>query len=147
MFQSKFSFKDYKVLSLYVYVYLLQQVGDMVYCRLLVANKDMEPEVVCIDGQGRSSGMGVVRNGGFLFTTSLNLVRKWVSASVWWMVVMFLLQHAVELLWCIMVAIWAFAAESGLKRVCGTISEWQKWVSASAWRMVMFLLWHAVELL
>ena len=76
MFQSKFSFKDYKVLSLYVYVYLLQQVGDMVYCRLLVANKDMEPEVVCIDGQGRSSGMGVVRNGGFLFTTSLNLVRK-----------------------------------------------------------------------
>ena len=55
---------------------LLQQVGDMVYCRLLVANKDMEPEVVCIDGQGRSGGMGVVRNGGFLFTTSLNLVRK-----------------------------------------------------------------------
>ena len=54
----------------------LCQVGDMVYCRLLVANKDMEPEVVCIDGQGRSSGMGVVRNGGFLFKTSLNLVRK-----------------------------------------------------------------------
>ena len=50
--------------------------GDIVYCRLLVANKDMEPEVVCIDGQGRSSGMGVVRNGGFLFKTSLNLVRK-----------------------------------------------------------------------
>ena len=55
---------------------LLHQVGDMIYCRLLVANKDMEPEVVCIDRHGRSSGMGVVRNGGFLFKTALNLVRK-----------------------------------------------------------------------
>ncbi|KAK7101139.1 exosome complex component RRP40-like [Littorina saxatilis] len=52
------------------------KVGDIVYSRLLVANKDMEPEVVCIDSHGRSSGMGVIRSGGFLFKTSLNLVRK-----------------------------------------------------------------------
>lgn len=57
------------------------RVGDMLYCRLLVANKDMEPEVVCMDGQGRSSGMGVVRNGGFLFKVSLNLVRKILSSQ------------------------------------------------------------------
>ncbi|XP_076441235.1 exosome complex component RRP40-like [Babylonia areolata] len=57
------------------------KVGDMLYCRLLVANKDMEPEVVCIDGYGRSSGMGVVRSGGFLFKTSLNLVRKLISTE------------------------------------------------------------------
>ena len=53
------------------------QVGDLVYARLLVANKDMEPELVCIDGGGRSSGMGVIgREGGFLHTCSLNLIRK-----------------------------------------------------------------------
>lgn len=56
------------------------QVGDIVYARLLVANKDMEPELVCIDGGGRSSGMGVIgRDGGFLHTCSLNLIRKWVA--------------------------------------------------------------------
>ncbi|XP_067677980.1 exosome complex component RRP40-like [Haliotis asinina] len=55
------------------------KVGDIVYCRLLVANKDMEPEVVCIDSHGRSSGMGVIRNEGFMFTCSLNLVRKVLS--------------------------------------------------------------------
>ncbi|RUS84246.1 hypothetical protein EGW08_007998 [Elysia chlorotica] len=52
------------------------KVGDIVYAKLLVANKDMEPEIVCIDGYGRSNGMGVIRNGGFLFHTSLNLARK-----------------------------------------------------------------------
>ncbi|XP_005101671.1 exosome complex component RRP40 [Aplysia californica] len=55
------------------------KVGDIVYAKLLVANKDMEPEVVCIDSYGRSSGMGVIRNGGFLFNASLNLVRKLLS--------------------------------------------------------------------
>ncbi|GFN91331.1 exosome complex component rrp40-like [Plakobranchus ocellatus] len=52
------------------------KVGDIIYAKLLVANKDMEPEIVCIDSYGRSSGMGVIRNGGFLFHTSLNLARK-----------------------------------------------------------------------
>ncbi|KAL8558565.1 hypothetical protein ACOMHN_032498 [Nucella lapillus] len=55
------------------------KVGDMLYCRLLVATKDMEPEVVCIDGLGRSGGMGVIRSSGYLFKTSLNLVRKVIS--------------------------------------------------------------------
>lgn len=68
----------------------LPQVGDIVYCRLLVANKDMEPEVVCIDGQGRSSGMGVIRNGGFLVRTSLSLVRKYVQVRSETMVVFFI---------------------------------------------------------
>ena len=53
------------------------QVGDLIYARLLVANKDMEPEIVCIDGGGRSSGMGVIgRDGGFMHMCSLNLIRK-----------------------------------------------------------------------
>uniref|UniRef100_A0A0B7AMH7 Uncharacterized protein n=1 Tax=Arion vulgaris TaxID=1028688 RepID=A0A0B7AMH7_9EUPU len=60
------------------------KVGDVVYAKLLVANKDMEPELVCIDSHGRSSGMGVIRGGGFLLHTSLNLARN-----------VFLLKHLV----------------------------------------------------
>ncbi|KAL3831183.1 hypothetical protein ACJMK2_044781 [Sinanodonta woodiana] len=56
------------------------KVGDIVFARLLVANKDMEPELICIDGAGRSSGMGVIgRDRGFMFTCSLNLIRKILS--------------------------------------------------------------------
>ncbi|KAH3721190.1 exosome complex component RRP40-like [Dreissena polymorpha] len=56
------------------------KVGDLVYGKLLVANKDMEPELVCIDSAGRSAGMGVIgRDGGFLHTCSLNLIRKMLS--------------------------------------------------------------------
>ena len=56
----------------------LCQVGDLVYARLLVANKDMEPELVCIDSDGRSSGYGVLR-GGFMIHTSTSLARKYVT--------------------------------------------------------------------
>ena len=62
----------------------LLQIGDLVYCRLLVANKDMEPEVVCIDSAGRSGGLGILRDdGGFLLTTSCNLARKWVCSEAY----------------------------------------------------------------
>jgi len=54
------------------------QVGDLVYARLLVANKDMEPELVCIDSNGRSSGYGVLR-GGYMIHTSASLARKYVN--------------------------------------------------------------------
>ncbi|XP_009330973.1 PREDICTED: exosome complex component RRP40 [Pygoscelis adeliae] len=52
------------------------QVGDLIYGQFLVANKDMEPEMVCIDSSGRSSGMGIIGQDGFLFKVSLGLVRK-----------------------------------------------------------------------
>ncbi|XP_071953837.1 exosome complex component RRP40-like [Antedon mediterranea] len=57
------------------------QIGDIVYGRLLVANKDMEPEMVCIDGGGKGDGLGVInRNrGGYMFKCSLGLVRKILS--------------------------------------------------------------------
>ena len=51
------------------------QIGDLVYARLCVANKDMEPELDCTDGSGRSSGLGPL-SGGFVFTCSLGLTRK-----------------------------------------------------------------------
>eukprot|EP00057_Strongylocentrotus_purpuratus_P030310 XP_781285.4 PREDICTED: exosome complex component RRP40 isoform X2 [Strongylocentrotus purpuratus] len=52
------------------------QVGDVVYAKLLVANRDMEPELVCIDSSGRSQGLGVVGSDGFMFRCTLGLVRR-----------------------------------------------------------------------
>jgi len=51
-------------------------VGDTIYATLLSASKDMEPELVCIDGTGKKGKLGVLDPEGFLFTCSLNLVRK-----------------------------------------------------------------------
>ncbi|KAM3612130.1 uncharacterized protein V6R79_003323 [Siganus canaliculatus] len=55
------------------------QVGDLVFAQFVVANKDMEPELVCMDSSGRANGMGVFGGGGLLFTVSLGLVRRLLS--------------------------------------------------------------------
>uniref|UniRef100_A0AAQ4PH40 Exosome complex component RRP40 n=1 Tax=Gasterosteus aculeatus aculeatus TaxID=481459 RepID=A0AAQ4PH40_GASAC len=52
------------------------QVGDLVFSQFLLANQDMEPELVCVDSSGRANGMGVFGGGGLLFTVSLGLVRR-----------------------------------------------------------------------
>ncbi|RXN29132.1 exosome complex component RRP40 [Labeo rohita] len=52
------------------------QVGDLVYGQFTIANKDMEPELVCIDSCGRANGMGVFGADGLLFKVSLGLVRR-----------------------------------------------------------------------
>merc|ERR1719290_39988 len=54
-------------------------VGDLVYAKLLVASRDMEPELVCVDGYGKKAGMGVLAGGGFMMTVPLHLVRKLLS--------------------------------------------------------------------
>lgn len=39
----------------------------------------MEPELVCIDGSGKSAGLGVIgRDGGMLLQVPINLVQKQV---------------------------------------------------------------------
>ncbi|XP_076371042.1 LOW QUALITY PROTEIN: exosome complex component Rrp40 [Tachypleus tridentatus] len=57
------------------------QVGDLVYARVLIASKDMEPELVCMNSHGKSGELGVLPSDGFLFTVPLNLVRKILSPS------------------------------------------------------------------
>ncbi|XP_003708120.1 exosome complex component Rrp40 [Megachile rotundata] len=52
------------------------QVGDLVYAKLLVASKDMESELVCVDSHGKEKNLGVLSNDGMLFTCSLSLIRK-----------------------------------------------------------------------
>ncbi|XP_059480393.1 exosome complex component RRP40 [Neocloeon triangulifer] len=54
----------------------LINVGDVIFGKLLVASKDMEPELVCVDSHGKKGRLGVLPEGGFLFSCSLNLVRK-----------------------------------------------------------------------
>ena len=54
-------------------------VGDIVYAKLLVASSYTESELVCVDSYGKKAGMGVLTGGGFMFTVSLNLVRKLLS--------------------------------------------------------------------
>uniref|UniRef100_A0A1A9WZZ3 Exosome complex component RRP40 n=1 Tax=Glossina brevipalpis TaxID=37001 RepID=A0A1A9WZZ3_9MUSC len=48
--------------------------GDLLYARLVVANKDFEPELVCVNSSGKKGKLGVL-NEGFVFNCSLNLAR------------------------------------------------------------------------
>lgn len=57
------------------------QVGDLLFAQFIIANKDMEPELVCIDGSGRANGMGVFGGGGLVFKVSLELVRRLLSPN------------------------------------------------------------------
>lgn len=50
-------------------------VGDLVFAKLLTANKDFESELVCVNSLGKKEKLGVL-NGGFVFNCSINLVRK-----------------------------------------------------------------------
>ena len=54
-------------------------VGDIVYSKLLVASSYTESELVCVDSYGKKAGLGVLTGGGFMFSVSLNLVRKLLS--------------------------------------------------------------------
>ncbi|XP_046982409.1 exosome complex component RRP40-like [Schistocerca americana] len=52
------------------------QVGDIVFAKLILPSKDMEPELVCVDSHGKKGKLGPVPEGGFVFSCSLNLIRK-----------------------------------------------------------------------
>ncbi|XP_055374572.1 exosome complex component RRP40 [Condylostylus longicornis] len=50
-------------------------VGDLVFAKLVLAIKDLEPELVCVDSKGKKGRLGVLKDG-FMFKCSINLVRK-----------------------------------------------------------------------
>ncbi|XP_055545095.1 exosome complex component RRP40 [Wyeomyia smithii] len=50
-------------------------VGDSICARLLIANRDLEPELICVDSHGKKGKLGVLSEG-FVFSCSINLVRK-----------------------------------------------------------------------
>lgn len=52
------------------------QVHSLVYCRVSLANPDMEPELECVNPQsGKADGFGEL-SGGFVFKCSLGLCRR-----------------------------------------------------------------------
>lgn len=50
-------------------------IGDVIFAKLMVANKDLEPELACVDSLGKKGKLGVLK-GGLVFTCSINLARK-----------------------------------------------------------------------
>lgn len=57
------------------------QIGDIVFAKLLIASKDMEPELVCVDSQGKKGKLGVLGPDGLLLSCSLNLTRKLLNPN------------------------------------------------------------------
>jgi exosome complex RNA-binding protein Rrp4 len=56
-----------------------RKVNSLVYARVSLAHKDMEPELECFDAQTRKAeGFGELK-GGFLVRCSLKMSRKYVS--------------------------------------------------------------------
>lgn len=56
--------------------FALPQIGTLVYCRVSLANRDMEPEVECFDpATGKSEGFGELK-GGLVVDCSLQLCRQ-----------------------------------------------------------------------
>lgn len=50
-------------------------IGDIVFAKLLVANKDFESELICMDSIGKKQKLGVLRDG-FMFNGGVSLARK-----------------------------------------------------------------------
>lgn len=50
--------------------------GDLVFGQLLVAEKDMEPEMVCIDVCNDSVAISPLPEGGLMFTVPLHVTRE-----------------------------------------------------------------------
>ncbi|XP_035232673.1 exosome complex component RRP40-like [Stegodyphus dumicola] len=52
------------------------KIGDIIYAKILVACKDIEPELVCVNSYGKSVGYGVLPDEGFVFPASLEYCRR-----------------------------------------------------------------------
>ncbi|XP_071532191.1 exosome complex component RRP40-like isoform X1 [Panulirus ornatus] len=53
--------------------------GDIIFGQVLVANKDIEPELVCIDVFDNSVGIGALPEDGIMFSIPLHVARMIVN--------------------------------------------------------------------
>lgn len=49
--------------------------GDLVYARVITANRDMDPVLTCVDSNGRAAGFGPLK-GGLVVECSLSHARS-----------------------------------------------------------------------
>ena len=54
--------------------------GSLVYARMSVANKDVEPEIVCVSAAGKAEGFGPL-NDGYLLKCSIGLSRQCLATD------------------------------------------------------------------
>lgn len=55
---------------------LILQIGTLVYARVTIASRDMEPELECFDATtGQAGGYGELK-GGLMIQTSLEFARR-----------------------------------------------------------------------
>lgn len=57
------------------------QLGDILFATVLNAAREMEPELNCVDSNGKSGGYGVLSSNGFIFQVPLHVVRKMLSPN------------------------------------------------------------------
>ncbi|KAK4229915.1 putative exosome complex exonuclease RRP40 [Podospora fimiseda] len=56
--------------------------GSLVYARVTLANKHMDPEVECVSATtGKADGLGPLTNGGMVFDVSLGFARRLLMAK------------------------------------------------------------------
>ncbi len=55
-------------------------VGDLVYARVSLANRDMDPELSCVNTRGKSGGFGGL-TGGFMFRCTIGLARTLLAKN------------------------------------------------------------------
>ena len=56
------------------------KIGSLVYARVSLANKDMEPEISCLAAGGKADGFGPIE-GGYMFKVSIGLARELLHPS------------------------------------------------------------------
>ena len=61
------------------------QVGELVYGIVTRAHPHCEPEMACVDGSGKSDGLGPLPVQGYMIKCSLGLCRK---SDMWMMIEM-----------------------------------------------------------
>lgn len=54
--------------------------GSLVYARMSVANKDVEPEIACVSSSGKADGFGPLADG-YMFKCSTGLARQCLASD------------------------------------------------------------------
>ncbi|CAD5207348.1 unnamed protein product [Bursaphelenchus okinawaensis] len=52
------------------------KVGSLVYAQVVMASKNVEPELSCVDMDGRAEGMGIMKDAGIVVHIPLNYARR-----------------------------------------------------------------------